>query len=82
MATAVFSETLDNFQHSTWLIAEIRGCTLRINNFCVLGTENGVYSLVFFDSESCKVLYLKVVEFLPYITETLHACYLNKGSDI
>jgi hypothetical protein len=28
MATATFSETLDNFQHSTRLIPESRSCTL------------------------------------------------------
>jgi hypothetical protein len=28
IATAVFTETLDNFQHSTWPISESRSCTL------------------------------------------------------
>jgi hypothetical protein len=28
MATAMFSETLDNYQHLTWLTPESRSCTL------------------------------------------------------
>jgi hypothetical protein len=28
MVTAMFTETLGNFHHSTWFIREIRSCTL------------------------------------------------------
>jgi hypothetical protein len=31
MATAMLAETLDNSQHSTWLIPESRSCTVHFN---------------------------------------------------